>query len=157
MQIREDDLTGQKIADFLRKHLDNMHEVSPPESIHALDLAALRSPEITFWSAWEGDELLGCGALKALDARTGEVKSMRTATVHRGKGVGRGILEHIIREARRRAYEHLNLETGSQPEFAPARGLYTRYGFAYRGPFADYTDDPNSVFRQTVTQITKHV
>ena len=146
MQIREDDLTGQKIADFLREHLGNMHEISPPESIHALDLEALRSPDITFWSAWEGDELLGCGALKELDEKTGEVKSMRTATVHRGQGVGRRILEHIIREAERRGYSFLNLETGSQPEFTPARALYTRYGFAHRGPFADYTDDPNSVF-----------
>lgn len=146
LQILEDDLRGQKIAGLLREHLENMHEISPLESVHALDLSALRSPKITFWSAWDGDELFGCGALKELDAKTGEVKSMRTAVPHRGKGVGKRVLEHIIREAERRAYERLNLETGSQPEFAPARALYTRYGFVYRGPFADYTDDPNSVF-----------
>lgn len=123
-----------------------MYEITPPESVHALDLDALRSPNITFWSAWEGDELLGCGALKELDSRTGEIKSMRTASAHRRKGVGSMVLEHIIREAERRAYGYLHLETGSMPEFAPGRALYLRYGFDFRGPFADYKDDPNSVF-----------
>ncbi len=146
LQIREDDLTGKKIADLLREHLENMYEITPPESVHALDLEALRSPDITFWSAWEGSELLGCGALKELDSRSGEVKSMRTAKPHRRKGVASQILEHIIKEAKRRGYDCLNLETGSFSEFAPARALYTRYGFEYRGPFADYIDDPNSVF-----------
>ena len=146
MHIREDDLTGERIIAFLQEHLVNMHEVSPPESIHALDLAGLRAPDVTFWSVWEGEELLGCGALKALDSETGEVKSMRTVAAHRGKGVGARVLEHILREAKERVYTSLNLETGSQPEFAPARRLYERYGFAYRGPFADYTEDPNSVF-----------
>ena len=146
MQIREDDLTGKKIADLLREHLENMHEITPPQSVHALDLEALRSPDITFWAAWEGDELLGCGALKELDSRSGEVKSMRTAKAHRRRGVASKILEHIIKEALRRAYDCLNLETGAFPEFAPARTLYIRYGFEYREPFAQYVDDPNSVF-----------
>ncbi len=146
MQIREDDLTGKKIADLLREHLENMHEITPPESVHALDLETLRSPDITFWTAWEGDELLGCGALKELDSRSGEVKSMRTAKDHRCRGIASKILEHIIKEAERRAYDCLNLETGAFAEFAPARALYIRYGFEYRGPFADYTNDPNSVF-----------
>lgn len=146
MQIREDDLTSQTIIDFLQEHLDDMREITPPESVHALDLDGLRSPEVTFWSAWDGDELLGCGALKELDSRSGEIKSMRTAKVHRGKGVASKILEHIIKVAKQRAYDCLNLETGSMPEFAPARSLYSRYGFEYRSPFADYTDDPNSVF-----------
>jgi putative acetyltransferase len=146
LQIHEDDLTGKEIACFLREHLEDMHETTPPESIHALGLEALRSPDITFWSAWEGDELLGCGALKELDARSGEIKSMRTANAHRGRGVASKILEHIINEAKRRAYDCLNLETGAMPEFDPARALYIRYGFEYRGPFAEYTDDPNSVY-----------
>jgi putative acetyltransferase len=146
LEIREDDLTGKKIADLLREHLENMHEITPPESIHALDLEALRSPDITLWTAWEGDELLGCGALKELDPRSGEVKSMRTAKAHRRRGVASNILEHIIKEAERRGYDCLNLETGAFPEFAPARALYRRYGFEYRGPFAEYIDDPNSVF-----------
>ncbi len=146
LHIREDDLAGMAIASFLQDHLDEMHEVTPPESVHALDLEALRVPEITFWSAWIGDELVSSGALKELDSDTGEIKSMRTAKTHRGKGVGSTMLEHIIREAERRAYSRLYLETGAMPEFAPARALYSRYGFEFRGPFADYIDDPNSVF-----------
>ena len=156
MQIRKDDLTGKKIADFLREHLEEMNEITPPESVHALDLEALRSSHITFWSAWENDELIGCGALKELgsksgeaksgEAKSGEVKSMRTAKAHRGKGIASKMLEHIIQEAQRRSYDRLNLETGALPEFAPARALYLRYGFEYRDPFAEYIDDPNSVF-----------
>ncbi|MDZ8264414.1 GNAT family N-acetyltransferase [Nostoc sp. ChiQUE01b] len=146
LQICSDDLTGKKIADLLQEHIENMHEMTPPESVHTLNLEALRSPDITFWTAWEGSELLGCGALKELDSRSGEIKSMRTAKAHRRKGVASKILEHIIKEAERRAYARLYLETGAIPEFAAARALYARYGFEYRGPFADYIDDPNSVF-----------
>ena len=146
MLIRVDDLARPEIRALLEEHLRNMHELSPPESVHALDLAALRKPEITFWTAWSGHELLGCGALKALDATHGEVKSMRTATARRRAGVGRAMLEHIIAEARARSYARLSLETGSLDAFAPARRLYERFGFAYCAPFADYIDDPNSVF-----------
>jgi len=144
--IRQDDLTGSEIARLLREHLDDMHAITPPGSVHALDIEALRASQVTFWSAWEGDELLGCGALKELDATTGEIKSMRTVATHRRKGVAARILEHLIEEASRRAYERLNLETGATPEFAPARALYLRKGFEYCGPFGDYRDDPNSVF-----------
>ncbi len=101
-----------------------MYEITPPESVHALDLEALRSPDITFWTAWEGNELLGCGALKELDSKSGEVKSMHTAKAHRRRGFAAKILEHIIKEAKRRVYDCLNLETGAFPEFAPARALY---------------------------------
>jgi len=146
MLIREDDLTDGRVVDLLREHLAHMHEITPPESVHALGLDALRAPDITFWSAWEGDELLGCGALKELDRDAGEIKSMRTVATWRGRGVGSGILEWIVAEARRRGYRRLHLETGSMAEFAPARALYERYGFEYRGPFADYVEDPNSVF-----------
>lgn len=146
MEIREDDLTGKAIARLLQEHLDNMYAITPPESVHALGIEALRSPEITFWSAWEGDELLGCGALKQIDSRSGEIKSMRTANAHRRRGVAAKILEHIVREAEQRGYDRLYLETGSFPEFAPARALYEKYGFAFCEPFADYTDDPCSVF-----------
>lgn len=146
MDIREDDLTGEKIIALLQEHLDNMHEITPPESIHALDLNGLRVPEISFWSVWQDDDLLGCGALKALDATTGEVKSMRTKEAHRGKGVARTMLEHIIQQAERRGYTYLHLETGAMPAFAPARALYEKYGFDYSAPFGDYQDDPNSVF-----------
>ncbi len=146
MTIREDDLLGEEIAALVREHLRNMYEVSPPESVHALGLEALRAPGVTFWSAWDGSELLGCGALKELDALHGEIKSMRTVRAHLRKGVGAGVLRHIIGEARLRGYRQLSLETGSQPAFDPARALYTRFGFEYCGPFAGYTDDPNSVY-----------
>lgn len=123
-----------------------MHEISPPESVHALGLERLRAPDITFWSAWDDEELLGCGALRELNSSSGEVKSMRTVVARRGEGVGSKILETIIDEARRRGYEQLLLETGSERAFAPAQRLYERYGFVYRGPFAEYIEDPNSVF-----------
>ena len=146
MEIRLDDLRGAEIRALLEEHLRNMHELSPPESVHALDLDALRHASITFWTAWEGDELLGCGALKELDPRHGEIKSMRTAMAHRGKGVARAILERIVQEARARSYARLSLETGSAIQFLPARRLYESFGFACCAPFAQYTEDPNSVF-----------
>lgn len=146
MEIREDDLTGSQIAELLREHLANMQEITPPESIHALDLERLRSPEITFWTMWEGDELLGCGALRQLEPTSGEVKSMRTVKSHRRKGFAARMLEHIIAVANQRAYDRLYAETGSFAEFAPARSLYSKYGFEYCTPFAEYTEDPNSVF-----------
>ena len=146
MQIREDDLTDERILRFLDEHLENMYATTSPESVHALDIDELRSADVTFWSAWDGEDLLGCGALKRLDSRTGEIKSMRTAETRRSRGVGSRILEHIIREAERRGYDRLHLETGSMSEFAPARAFYESNGFEYRGPFGEYTDDPNSVF-----------
>ena len=146
MEIREDDLTGPAIVRLLESHLENMKEVTPPESVHALGVDRLRSPEITVWSAWEGDVLLGCGALKVLDPTSGEIKAMRTADAHTGKGVGSRVLEHIIAEGHRRAYSHLYLEAGASADFSAAQRLYRRYGFEYRGPFGDYIDDPNSVF-----------
>ena len=146
MLIQVDDLAGPEIRALLAEHLRNMQELSPPESVHALDVAALRRPEITFWTAWSRGELMGCGALKALDPTHGEVKSMRTVSARRRTGVGRAILEHIVREARTRSYARLSLETGSMQAFAPARRLYETFGFTYCGPFADYAADPNSVF-----------
>ena len=146
MQIRIDDLAGSDIRALLTEHLHNMHQLSPPESVHALDLAALLKPEITFWTVWSQGELLGCGALKELTSVHGEVKSMRTASEHRRKGVAHAMLQHIIVEARRRSYARLSLETGSMPAFEPARRLYESFGFTYCSPFADYMEDPNSVF-----------
>ena len=146
MEIKLDDLTGPEIADLLEEHLRSMEEHSPPESIHALDLAGLRRPEITFWSAWEQGELVGCGALKALDGGHGELKSIRTARAHLRKGVARRLLAHVIEEAERRGYRRLSLETGSMAAFEPARRLYANFGFECCGPFAAYVEDPNSVF-----------
>ncbi len=146
MKIERDDLTRPAVHALLSEHLENMHQLSPPESVHALDLEELRAPDITFWTAWDGEELLGCGALKELTPEHGEVKSMRTAASHLRKGVARAILGHIIREARGRSYERLSLETGSMAAFLPAQRLYSSFGFTYCGPFADYARDPNSVF-----------
>ena len=146
MKIRTDDLQGREVAALLQEHLDEMHRITPAGSVHALDLDSLRSPDITFWCAWDGDALMGCGALKQLDSRCGEIKSMRTAGKHRGKGVASKILEHIIGVARERNYRKLKLETGAFPEFAPARKLYESRGFTFCGPFAGYLPDPNSVF-----------
>jgi putative acetyltransferase len=123
-----------------------MYELSPPESVHALNLEKLRKPEITFWTAWEGSQLLGCGALKELDSKHGEVKSMRTPKALRRKGAGRAILARAIEVARARGYERLSLETGTVDAFQPAQRLYESFGFAYCGPFGDYAEDPNSVF-----------
>ena len=147
--IRPDDLSGPEIAELLADHLRDMHVHSPPESVHALDLENLRKPDITFWSIWDGDILVGCGALKELNKDHGEIKSMRTALVYRGRGGGKQILRHILDEARRRRYKRLSLETGSMAAFEPARRLYESHGFQYCGPFADYVLDPNSVFMTT--------
>ncbi|MEM7532542.1 MAG: GNAT family N-acetyltransferase [Chloroflexota bacterium] len=150
MKIKLDDLTGPEIHALLQEHLDDMHRISPPESIHALDLSALRVPEISFWTVWDdignGDALMGCGALKELDATHGEIKSMRTSSQHRRRGVGRAVLTHIIEEAQRRGYHRLSLETGAQKPFHPAHRLYESAGFTRCGPFDDYIDDPNSIF-----------
>jgi putative acetyltransferase len=146
MEIKIDDLSGPEIAQLLSEHLQNMAENSPPESMHALCLDQLRQGDITFWSVWEGAELLGCGALKELSREHGEIKSMRTATPHRRKGVAVQLLAHILEEAKKRNYKTVSLETGSMDAFAPAHHLYARFGFKKCGPFADYVDDPNSLF-----------
>lgn len=146
MDIRRDDVAGAEIRALLAEHLRSMYELSPPESVHALDLTALQREDVAFWTAWSNGELLGCGALKELSSSHGEIKSMRTVAAHRRQGVGRAMLQHIIAEARRRSYAHVSLETGSMPAFDPARRMYESFGFTYCSPFADYIDDPNSVF-----------
>ena len=163
MNIEIDDLSRPAIHALLNEHLQSMRELSPPESVHALDLGKLRQPGITFWSAWEGPLLLGCGALKELDPgenrqphgtpgydtrgeRHGEIKSMRTPAAMRRRGAGRAILAHIIDVARARSFAHLSLETGSMQAFKPAHTLYQSFGFTFCGPFGDYAEDPNSVF-----------
>jgi putative acetyltransferase len=146
MELRVDDLTSSKVQQFLRDHLEDMVQHSPPGSMHALNLDGLLKPEITFWSVWDDGQLLGCGALKELGPEHGEVKSMRTAPEHRGKGVATMMLNHIVEEAKKRGYKRLSLETGSVNAFAPARRLYAELGFTECGPFAGYVEDPNSVF-----------
>jgi putative acetyltransferase len=146
IDLRRDDLSDPRIAAFLEEHLQDMRAVSPPESKHALDLDGLRQPDIAFFTAWVGSGLVGCGALKRLDAAQAELKSMRTAPAQRRSGVATVVLQHLMAEARRAGYRQLSLETGSMPFFAPARALYARHGFVPGEPFASYRPDPNSVF-----------
>jgi putative acetyltransferase len=153
MHIERDDLTRPQIHALLDEHLQSMRAQSPPESVHALDLEKLRQPGITFWSVWDGPLLLGCGALKELDVRHGEVKSMRTPAALRRRGAGRAVLTHLIGEARARGYARLSLETGAQAAFRPAQQLYESAGFRFCEPFGDYTADPNSVFMSLDLQV----
>jgi len=146
MHIELDDLSRPEVHALLQEHLSNMYELSPPENVHALDLSALRRPDVTFWTVWDGGVLLGCGALKELTPTHGEVKSMRTPQALRRRGAARAVLSHIVAEARSRGYRRLSLETGSMEAFKPAHALYERSGFRFCGPFADYKEDPNSTF-----------
>lgn len=146
MVIKPDDLSGPEIAAFLEEHLREMRAVSPPGSKHALDLASLRNSKITFWTCWHDGKIAGCCALKELDGRHGEIKSMRTSSTLRRQGIAARLLEHLIREAGRRGYRRLSLETGALEFFEPARRLYRKSGFEQCGPFSTYKDDPNSVF-----------
>lgn len=148
IEIRPDDLTGPEMAELIAIHAGTMLAASPPESCHFLPIDGLRQPSVTVWSLWEDGALLGCGALKDLGDGTGEIKSMHTREVLRGRGLGRRMLEHILAEARRRSYRALFLETGSMAAFLPARRLYEVYGFDYCGPFGDYAEDPHSAFIQ---------
>jgi len=146
MHIELDDLSRPQIHALLEEHLQNMYALSPPECVFALDLDRLRQPDISFWTIWDGSQLLGCGALKELDSRHGEIKSMRTPQSLRRQGAGRAVLEHIIATARSRAYARLSLETGTAEAFRPAWRLYASAGFVECGPFGDYVEDPHSKF-----------
>ena len=150
LRIIEDGLCGTEIAALLTLHLTEMHQWSPPESVHAMPLARLRADDVTFWSVWdgsksEGERLAGCGALKAAGPDHGEFKSMRVHPDFRRTGVGRAILEHLLSEARRRGYTRVSLETGRPDAFLPARTLYAAYGFSECPPFGDYVADDFSI------------
>jgi putative acetyltransferase len=151
LHIRLDDLSDPRIAQFLEEHLQDMRATSPPESVHALDLSKLRDPSVHFWSAWLPTQsgspdgtLVGTGAIKRLDAQHAELKSMRTSTAFRGKGIAKQVLQHILEQARALGIRRLSLETGTQPFFAPAHKLYLAHGFEPCGPFGSYALDPNS-------------
>ena len=146
MQIEIDDLSRPQVIALLSENLANMHELSPPEQVFALDLARLRAPDISFWTAWQGHVLLGCGALKELSPRHGELKSMRTPAARRRTGAGRAVLTHMINVATQRGYAKLSLETGVHPAFEPAHRLYQSAGFVRCGPFGDYLENEHSVF-----------
>jgi putative acetyltransferase len=146
MRIQIDDPARPDVHALLEEHLRHMHELSPPESVHALDVSKLKVPEITFWTVRDGEQLLGCGALKELSPDHGEIKSMRTPAALRRVGAGRAVLNHILDEARRRGYKRLSLETGPAETFVAAHRLYESAGFTPCGPFGDYALDPYSVF-----------
>jgi len=144
--IAEDDPTDPQITCLLQAHLALMQSLSPPESVHALDLDGLLTPAITFWSARSDQMVVGCAALKALTPKHGEIKSMHVLESQRGRGVAKLLVDHILATASSRGYERLSLETGSDPAFLPARTLYLRHGFSETGPFGDYAPDPHSTF-----------
>jgi putative acetyltransferase len=143
--IREDDLTADATRALLALHLSGMHENSPPGHVFALDLSGLQAPNVTVWSAWDGDSIAGIGALKELGDGTAEVKSMRTHPAHLRKGVGAALLEQIIAAARARGVRRLSLETGRGPAFEPALAMYRRRGFTDGAAFGDYVQ---SAFNQ---------
>ncbi|CAK1699556.1 putative acetyltransferase [Vibrio crassostreae] len=144
--IKLDDLSGGEVIGLLEEHLADMYATSPPESVHALDLDGLKSPEITFFSAWKDSQLLGCVAIKELDTQHAELKSMRTSQFARKSGVASQLLQHVLDTAAIRKYQTISLETGSEDYFKAARNLYEKFGFGYCEPFADYILDPHSQF-----------
>lgn len=146
LRIIEGGLDDSRVVTLLRTHVTRARAETARGSAHALDLSALKSPDIAFWSAWEGDTVVGVGALKRLSAEHGEIKSMHTAEAARGRGVGAALLRQIMASARSRGMSRLSLETGSWEYFLPARALYARHGFVECPPFGDYREDPNSVF-----------
>ncbi|MEZ8123911.1 GNAT family N-acetyltransferase [Vibrio splendidus] len=146
MDIKIDDLSGGEVIELLEEHLADMYAISPPDSVHALDIKDLKSPEITFFSAWKENQLLGCVAIKELDTQHAELKSMRTTQFARQSGVASKLLQHVLDTAAARQYQQISLETGSEDYFKPARNLYEKFGFDYCEPFADYELDPYSQF-----------
>lgn len=146
MTIVPGDLDDPRVRALLEHHLTSARAATAPGSAHALDLEGLKAPTIAFWTAWDGDSLLGVGALKRLSGEHGEIKSMHTARNCRRRGVGSALLLRIIDAARAMGMTRLSLETGSWDYFAPARALYRRHGFVECPPFGDYVPDPNSVF-----------
>ncbi len=144
--IRVDDLSGEASRALVARHLRGMHETSPPDSVFALDIDALLEPGVTFWTGWVGDEIACMGALKRLDSRNGEIKSMRVVDAFLGKGAGRAMLHHVMWQARNGGLSTLWLETGSASAFTPALKLYESEGFSFCGPFGDYVENPFSRF-----------
>lgn len=148
--VRQDDLTSTEVQSLIAEHLSGMHSNSPPGHVNALAIQNLRAPGVTFWSAWLGGLLCGCGALKELDQLTGEVKSMRTRSTFLRRGVGQAILDEIVRTSHQRGYSRLLLETGTGAAFEPAHALYRRNGFEWSGPFGEYTATDFNVFMAKV-------
>ncbi len=146
VSITIEDPATPDIVNMLEMHLADMRATSPPECVHALDIKALKDPGITFFCARCNGELLGGGALKELTPKHAEIKSMRTSEQARRKGVASGLLQHLLNEGKRRGYNHISLETGTQSFFLPAHQLYKKFGFQECPPFAKYSLNPHSVF-----------
>lgn len=146
LRIRDGGLDSPVVVAFLEAHLTELRSITPPESTHALDLDGLAAPGVAFWSAYDGDELVACAALKTLDAHEAELKSMRTAPHRTGEGIAATVLAHVLDRARSAGFGRVSLETGSEDFFAPARRLYARHGFVECPPFGDYRPDPLSTF-----------
>jgi putative acetyltransferase len=144
--IKPGDFDDPQVQEILRLHLTSMHATSPPHAVFALDLSGLNKPEISFFTAWEGNELLGCGAIRELTADHAEIKSMRVFPQHLRKGVATRLLEHLLAVARDRGYKSVSLETGSGEAFAPAISLYLRFGFRQGESFGNYGDNGFSRF-----------
>ena len=146
MRFIEGQLDHPQVIALLTEHHQDMLQHSPPESVHALDLTALKAPEVAFYTLWIDEELAGCGAIKALSETQGEIKSMRTARQHLRKGVAATMVKKLLEVAQQRGYQKVSLETGSPAAFEPARKLYQNFGFEFCKPFGDYVEDPYSVF-----------
>ncbi|MBE4008958.1 GNAT family N-acetyltransferase [Vibrio parahaemolyticus] len=146
MRIEIDDLERPQVLALLEEHLQDMYATSPPESVHALDVSKLKLPSITFWTGWDGEQLLGCVAMSQLEDGHAELKSMRTTPSARKQGVASRLLNHVIEQAKHQGMQRLSLETGSMAFFEPAHRLYEKHGFEYCEPFGDYQPDPNSRF-----------
>ncbi|ELA9844422.1 GNAT family N-acetyltransferase [Vibrio parahaemolyticus] len=146
MRIEIDNLERPQVIALLEEHLQDMYATSPPESVHALDVSKLKLPSITFWTGWDGEQLLGCVAISQLEDGHAELKSMRTTPSARKQGVASRLLNHVIEQAKHQGIQRLSLETGSMAFFEPAHRLYEKHGFVYCEPFGDYQPDPNSRF-----------
>jgi len=150
MEIREGGLDDSRVRSLLETHFAGMLANSPKDSCHFLDLSGLTAPDVTFWTVWDGEDLLGCGALRELDSGHGEIKSMRTAAEHLRRGTGAKLVGHILSTARGRGYKRVSLETGSGDSFEAAHALYRQFGFTETGPFGEYREDPFSRFLSRV-------
>ena len=146
MKSIEGNFNNSEVNDLLKKHFIELRSVSPEGSAHVLDIDGLKDPSIKFWSLWEDNKLIGCGALKFLDKNHGEFKSIRVADEFKKKGVGKRIITHLIGEAKKLKISKLSIETGAGKFFLPARNLFSKFGFKKCSPFAHYKDDPNSCY-----------
>ena len=146
MKSLENNFDHPEVNNLLTKHFIELRSVSPEGSAHVLDIPGLKTPSIKFWSLWDNNQLIGCGALKFLDKTHGEFKSIRVADKHRKKGMGEKIISHLITEAKKIGIKRLSIETGAGEFFSPARKLFKKFGFKACKPFAHYKEDPNSCY-----------